>query len=280
MQIYTGKMYENTNRGMQNLLHSSKELNVKVESPTFFDAPAAEVSFSKEGMSALREQQNQSGYVGYMESRELTEESRYWIDNEIELEHYFSMREMSGQTLKDGNYDVKDLMESMMETYETMYNQILEAHKDGNRQFISEKTGTRSITLEEDLAALDKAYQWRLSNLEGYITCQQTNKQFENPGDISWYLEKIGWRRNKDNSLSDKDSVQDGYNYLDQDYIDIVISMMQEAKETFLQMFQESDYKKGLGKSIIQNIMHNNDIFMEKTQRLFSKEINNQALSR
>ena len=98
MQIYTGKMYENTNRDMQNLSHALKGLNVKVEKPIFFEIPAVEVSFSKEGMSALREQQNQSGYVGYMESRELAEESRYWIDNEIELEHYFSMREMSVQT--------------------------------------------------------------------------------------------------------------------------------------------------------------------------------------
>ena len=52
------------------------------------------MSFSKEGLSAVREQQNQSGYVGYMESRKLAEESRYWISNEIELELYFAMREV------------------------------------------------------------------------------------------------------------------------------------------------------------------------------------------
>ena len=112
MQIHTGKISANANINMQNLLQFSKESNVKLEKPTFFDTPAAEVFFSREGMSALREQQNQSEYTGYIESREvaMAKETRYWIDNEIELEHYFAMREMSGQTLKDKNYDVKDLM--------------------------------------------------------------------------------------------------------------------------------------------------------------------------
>lgn len=132
MQIHTGKISVNANIDMQNLLQHSKESNAKLEKPTSFDAPVAEVSFSKEGMAALREQQNQSECMGYMESRELamSDGTKYWIDNEIELEHYFNMRELSARALKDGNYDVK---------------------------------------------ALDTAFKWRLSNLEGYIICQQTN---------------------------------------------------------------------------------------------------------
>lgn len=277
MQIHTGKISGNINIDMQNLFQHSKESNAKMEKPTFFDAPAAEVSFSKEGLSALREQQNQSGYMGYTESRELAvaEGTRYWIDNEIELEHYFNMREMSAQTLKDGNYDVKDLMASMMETYETMYNQILEAHKDGDRQFVSEVTGTRSITLEDDLKALDTAFQWRLSNLEGYITCQQTNKQFENPGDISWYLEKIGWRKDKENNSADTIPAKDKYKYFDKDYINTAISILEKAKEKLLKMYEEMDCKKGMGKSIIWNMMNSDVLFMEKTQQLFSKPIKN-----
>ncbi len=279
MQIHTGKICGNANVNIQDLLQSSKESNAKLEKPTFFDTPATEVSFSKEGMLSLREQQNQSGYIGYVESKELAmaEETKHWISNEVEWEHYAAMREMSAKTLKDGNYDVKDLMESMMETYETMYHQILETHKDGDRQFVSEITGTRSITLEEDLAALDHAYQWRLSNLEGYITCQQTNKQFENPGDISWYLERIGWRGDKENSLTIKDGIEDKYNYLDKDYIDTAISMMEKAKEKLLKMYEGSDYKKGIGKSIIWDMMNRNVIFMEKTQQLFAKTIKNNA---
>ena len=273
MQIYTGKISGNVNIDMQNLLQHSKESNVKMEKPTCFDAPAAEVSFSKEGLSALREQQNQSGYMGYTESRKLAmaEGTRYWIDNEIELEHYFNMREMSARTLKDGNYDVKDLMASMIETYETMYHQVLEAHKDGDRQFISEITGTRPITLEDDLKALDTAFQWRLSNLEGYITCQQTNKQFENPGDISWYLEKIGWRKDKEKNSADTTPAKEKYKYFDKDYIDTAISILEKAKEKLLKIYEETDCKKGMGKNIIWNMMNNDVLFMKKTQQLFSK---------
>ena len=254
MQIHTGKICGNANIDIQNLLQYSKESNAKLEKPTFFDAPAAELSFSKEGMLALREQQNQSGYIGYMESRELAmaEESRYWIDNEIELEHYFAMREMSTQTLKDGNYDIKDLMESMMET---MYNQIVEVHKNGDRQFVSEITGTRTITLEEDLKALDTAFQWRLSNLEGYITCQQTNDGSKFFGSTNMKADEVERK----------------------EYTDTAISMMERAKEKLLKMYEESDYKKGIGKSIIWNMMHSNVIFMEKTQQLFAKTIKNNA---
>lgn len=45
------------------------------------------------------------------------------------------------------------------------------------------------MTLDEDLAGLDEAFKMRLANLEGYITCQQTNKAFEN-ADSSWYFRR------------------------------------------------------------------------------------------
>lgn len=255
MQINTKKLCENANINMQNLLQHSKESNIKLEKPTFFDTPAAEVSFSKEAMAALRDQQNQSGYMGYIESREwvMAEGTRYWIDNEIELEHYFTMREMSAQTLRDGNYDVKDLMASMMETYETMYNQILEAHKDGDRQFVSEITGTRSITLEEDLKALDTAFQWRLSDLEGYITCQQTNDGSKFFGSVNMKADEAERK----------------------EYRNTAISIIEQAKEKLKKMYEQTDYKKGIGKNIIWNMMNSNIFFIEKTQQLFARTIKN-----
>ena len=212
MQIHTGKISVNANIDMQNLLQLSKESNVKLEKPTFFDALAAEVSFSKEGMSALREQQNQSEYMGYMESRELamSDGTKYWIDNEIEVEYYFNMRDMSAQTLNDGNYDVK---------------------------------------------ALDTAFQWRLSNLEGYITCQQTN-------DGSKFFSSANMKMDEAER---------------KEYKDTAISIIERAKEKLLKMYEETDCKKGVGKSIIWNMMNTNVLFIEKTQQLFSKTIKNNA---
>lgn len=59
------------------------------------------------------------------------------------------MKELSGKTLKDGNYDVEDVMKSIMEAYGTMYNDIVEEHKDGDRQISYDLTGRRVLSLEE-----------------------------------------------------------------------------------------------------------------------------------
>ena len=66
---------------------------------------------------------------------------------------------MSGLILEEkGNYNVVDVMNSIMETYETLYNQIVEEHKYGDRQVSYDVSGDRSLTLEEDLAGLFKFF--------------------------------------------------------------------------------------------------------------------------
>ena len=80
-------------------------------------------------------------------------------------------------------------MKSIMDTYESRYHEIVKEHENGEREVSYELTGKRSLTLEEDLAGLDEAFKMRLANLEGYITCQQTNKAFENP-DSSWFFNR------------------------------------------------------------------------------------------
>ncbi len=141
-------------------------------------------SVSGEGRNMLREM------VGKFEpdsddihAREVTIQNT----NEVAWEHYTAMRSSSSLTLKNGNYNAEDVKKSIMDTYETRYNEIIEAHENGDREVYYELTGKRSLTLAEDLAGLDEAYKMRLANLEGYITCQQTNRAFENP-DSSWYF--------------------------------------------------------------------------------------------
>ena len=95
--------------------------------------------------------------------------------NEVEWEHYTSMREYSGLTLKDGKYNLEDVMKSMMDAYETRYNYIVKEHENGEGRISYDLTGENSLTLDEDLAGLDRAYNKRLANLAGYIVCQQTN---------------------------------------------------------------------------------------------------------
>ena len=137
---------------------------------------SANLSISDAGRNMLREMASKfEPDSDYTNVRELTIQNT----NEVAWEHYTAMRDISSLTLKDGNYNVEDVMKSIMDTYETRYNEIVKEHENGDREVSYELTGKRSLTLDEDLAGLDEAFKMRLANLEGYITCQQTNKAFE-----------------------------------------------------------------------------------------------------
>ena len=51
------------------------------------------------------------------------------------------MRGISGQALKDGNYNVEDVMKSIMDTYEARYNEIVKEHENGDREVSYGLTG-------------------------------------------------------------------------------------------------------------------------------------------
>lgn len=222
--------------------------------PDYGKAQAANVVISDEGMNALRRQLKEmkpdaDEVVGY----ELTIQDT----NEVEWEHYNAMREYSSLTLKDGNYNLEDVMKSMMDAYETCYNQIVKAHENGERQVSYDLSGENKLTLEEDLAGLDRAYRMRLANLEGYITCQQTN-------DGVAYFKRTN---PKDYAMKDKE------------YRDTAVTMMEQAQKRFLELRDKSDYKEGMAKEIIWNIMSSDVIFMESTQKLFAKTIHYNVFS-
>ena len=206
------------------------------------------VFISDEGMKALREKLKEvkpevEETIGY----ELTIQDT----NEVEWEHYTAMREYSGLTLKDGNYNLEDVMKSVLDAYETRYNQIVKEHENGDRLVSYDLTGENAITLEEDLAGLNRAYNMQLANLTGYIVCQQTN-------DGSKFFQSTNMK---------KDVAEQ------KEYRDTAVSMMEKAQKRFLEMREKADYKEGVAKSIIGDIMSSDMIFMEKMQELFAKTI-------
>lgn len=161
------------------------------------------LSISDEGRNMLREMVNKfEPDSDHVNARELTIQNT----NEVAWEHYTAMRGISSQTLKEGNYNVEDVMKSIMDTYEARYDEIVKDHENGNREVSYELTGKRSLTLDEDLAGLDEAFKMRLANLEGYITCQQTNKAFENP-DSSWFFNRNGFQ-NQDRKVFHRESLE------------------------------------------------------------------------
>jgi len=210
------------------------------------------VEISNEGRRALREKLREvkpkvEEPIGY----ELTIQDT----NEVEWEHYISMREYSGLTLKDGKYNLEDVMKSMMDAYETRYNYIVKEHENGERQVSYDLTGENSLTLDEDLAGLDRAYNKRLANLAGYIVCQQTN-------DGSKFFQTTNVKKNTAEQ---------------KEYIDTAVSMMEKAQKRFLEMREEPKYTAGIAKSVIWDIMSNDKNFMETTQRLFARTIYHNA---
>ena len=210
------------------------------------------VEISNEGRRALREKLREvkpkvEEPIGY----ELTIQDT----NEVEWEHYISMREYSGLTLKDGKYNLEDVMKSMMDAYETRYNYIVKEHENGERQVSYNLTGENSLTLDEDLAGLDRAYNKRLANLAGYIVCQQTN-------DGSKFFQTTNVKKNTAEQ---------------KEYIDTAVSMMEKAQKRFLEMREEPKYTAGIAKSVIGDIMSSDKNFMETTQRLFAKTIYHNA---
>ncbi|MBD5548746.1 MAG: hypothetical protein HDQ97_15390 [Lachnospiraceae bacterium] len=218
---------------------------------------SANLSISDAGRNMLREMVSKfEPDSDYANARELTIQNT----NEIAWEHYTAMRGVSSQTLKDGNYNVEDVMKSIMDTYETRYNEIVKEHENGDREVSYELMGKRSLTLDEDLAGLDEAYKMRLANLTGYITCQQTNKAFENP-DSSWYFRRNGYQN--------EGKTQDKTQLFDTEYRDSAVSIMEQAREKFLTAFKSSGYEKGAATSILSDILNENANFVAITQKLF-----------
>ncbi len=214
------------------------------------------LSISDEGRNMLREMVNKfEPDSDYVNARELTIQNT----NEVAWEHYTAMRGISSQTLKDGNYNVEDVMKSIMDTYEARYNEIVKEHENGDREVSYELTGKRSLTLEEDLAGLDEAFKMRLANLEGYITCQQTNKAFENP-DSSWFFNRNG----SQNEGEEQERIQ----LIDTEYRDLAVSIMEQTREKFLAAFKSFGYKKGTALDIFANVLKENINFAAKTNNL------------
>lgn len=186
------------------------------------------LSISDEGRDKLREMASKfEPEPDFTNVRELTIQNT----NEIAWEHYTAMRDISSLTLKDGKYNVEDVMKSIMDAYETRYNEIVKEHGNGDRNVSYELTGQGSLTLDEDLAGLDEAFKMRLANLEGYITCRQTNKAFENP-DSAWYF-----RRNSPQNEAKK---QAKVQLFDTQYQKSAIAIMEQAKEKFLAAFEST----------------------------------------
>ena len=229
---------------------------------------AAELTISEEGRQALKEKVREL-------SPEIEEEDFEFATtkntNFVEFEQYMTLRELYVPTLVGREHDTKDFMAALAEAYETFFNEFWEQHKNGDRKVTYDILGECSVSLEEDLEGLNKAYERSLADMEGFITIQQTNKAFANP-DMEWWFRRHPELRapSNENIVKNKEKDQDDYNYFDEEYKKTAVSIMKQAKEQFLSLFWGPNYQQGVMKDIVSQIINGNDDFMEKTQKLFS----------
>ena len=110
---------------------------------------AVELTISEEGRQALKEKVREL-------NPEIEEEDFEFATtkntNFVEFEQYMALRELHGTHLEGKEYDVKDVMASVAEAYETLYTEIIEQHKNGDRQVTYDILGECSVTLGSELS--------------------------------------------------------------------------------------------------------------------------------
>lgn len=227
------------------------------------------VSISEEGQNAYRSSLN--NLEGYTPSSledylSLREQADLWasgkFDMDVTYSLYVEMKQLEGGrigSIKDneGSYDLFDVAQSTLEAYAIMYDKIVQGHKDGTREVYTnfpDERKSQLVTLEDDLAFLNKAFDRCMENVKGYIHAQETS---------SW------------------DSWIKGTSILPQKYKDQVYEMMNEMKEEF-QKRSEERYANGgsyAGRDEISSSVNDlmKSIFMrdnglvESINNLFSK---------
>ena len=145
----------------------------------------------------------------------------------------------------------------------------MEQHKTGNRE-VNYSTGFRSVSLEEDLEALDEAYDQWLGHLDTYVLLQQRR--------YTWYLTPVPRGRKREIEepkyyLGSKRR----YNpkFMTEEYHEYrrnITVMMKQGREELLAALKTTKGENGLAAKILTNLMNGSADFWTKTRELWPDE--------
>ncbi|MCI9338432.1 MAG: hypothetical protein HFH93_13020 [Lachnospiraceae bacterium] len=227
----------------------------------FDNIPEAEVSISKEGMAAWEEAvTKRTGCFGTMTGidENLKRITRAQT-NEVSFEHLMEFGSVMKEVEKTyGGDGVDSFMKTIAGAYEIMYRRIVEQHKDGDREVDYELSGKGFLSLEEDLAGLDEAYDYWSQFVEADILMQQWRKGWSPAGVISLDGEQ--------GPQKDRKFMGEEYNAYRREAVDI----MRRGKEDFLATFRALNGDKGIMAGIMNRLMSQSVGFWEKTRELWS----------
>ena len=249
----------------QNRGHSEHIPSKKMEVPD----PAVTLEISDESMRKI-----QSGEC----RKEFKEEEirRYnpFETNELEDELYRSMGRRSSEILKDKdhNYDAPDLMKAMMDAYAQEYDRILKDHENGDRRVNYEISGEWDITLDEELAKLDEAFQRRLDNLDSFIGVKQWNEKVKLAPVDHQLLKRLYEKQGipyESKQQESKTINPENMDALDRSYNESAVSIMKEAQRIFLERHGSGVRLGEKASGIVSALLSADADFMRKTHGLF-----------
>ena len=239
----------------------------------FEKMPEAEVVISEEGLAAWAEEiKKRTGNIGALTGWEDTSQYAVGAKNEVSFEHFMELgkikKEIRSKSYKNG--DSADIaMKSLLEAYEILYNKIMEQHKTGKRE-VNYSTGFRSVSLEEDLEALDEAYDQWLGHLDTYVLLQQRR--------YTWYLTPVPRGRKREIEepkyyLGSKRK----YNpkFMTEEYHEYrrnITVMMKQGREELLAALKTTKGENGLAAKVLTNLMNGSADFWVKTRELWPDE--------
>lgn len=249
------------------LMSIQEKENKTVETKKVLEnAPAAEISISKEGMAALEEAaRNRTGCFGIMTGQDdFRKMPRQGPEYEIFFEHLWELGEAMSEAEKKYNNQgdgVNYFMLTLAEGYEMVYRNIVEQHKDGNREVEYEIAGKHSLSLEEDVAGLDAAYDFWLKFVDAYVLGQQRLKAMTSHSTDLAEREQGQKKEEKEEKY-----MSDEYN----EYRHNVINIMRRGREDFLATFRALNENTGIMTGIMSRLMGLTAGFWEKTNVLWS----------
>lgn len=205
-----------------------------------------ELNISSEGQEALRK--NLNDIKPDVKEDKVLYEITVDDTNEVELEHYFAMSKYGHEELKDGDYTIQDLMQSVADAYESEYNKIIEAHKKGDRKVKYSLTGETMVTLERDLRGLDNAYKRRVDDVQGYIHCLETNDGLK--------------------FFTGTNPMEEARRY--QRYQEESKAVMEKVRDEFLSSRNQPGGKKGIAKNLVLHFLNENSV-LNNAPVLFQK---------
>lgn len=142
------------------------------------------ISISDEGQEHYRKsvrQKGQESYDAVIQHRELLKDQKLGNDINYGYKIAKGAEQLSAEaanvadTQKSKVLSTNDIASNYTKSYAKLYDEIVQGYENGTREiYVTDENGTRKLTKEEELSALDMAYQ---KTVDDFATLAKTNEK-------------------------------------------------------------------------------------------------------